>query len=71
MPMRDYSLVGRDGEKAVANGLATAEWYRTDVPRKQMKELMQRSDSPAIRDTILWIALFVLFGAGGFYFWGT
>ena len=71
MPMRDYSLVGAESEKAVAKGLATAEWYRTDIPRKQMKELMQRSDGPAIRDTILWIALFALFGAGGFYFWGT
>lgn len=71
MPMRDYSLLGPEAEKAVANGLATAEWYRTDIPRKQMKELMQRSDGPAIRDTILWVALFILFGAGGFYFWGT
>lgn len=71
MSKRDYSLVGPDTEKAIASGLATAEWYRTDIPRKQMKELMQRSDSPAIRDTVLWVALFALFGYGGFYFWGT
>jgi hypothetical protein len=32
MPMRDYSLVGPESEKAVAKGLATAEWYRTDIP---------------------------------------
>jgi hypothetical protein len=36
-----------------------------------MKELMQRSDRPALRDTLLWFALFIAFGAGGFYFWGT
>ena len=48
---RDYSLVGRDSEAAVANGLAAAEWYHTDIPRKQMKELMKRTDGPAIRDT--------------------
>lgn len=71
MPMRDYSLVGPEAEKAVAKGLATGEWYRTDIPRKQMKELMQRSDAPAIRDTILWFALFAVFGYGGYYFWGT
>ena len=53
---RDYSLVGRDSEAAVANGLAAAEWYHTDIPRKQMKELMQRSDAPAIRDTLIWLA---------------
>ena len=71
MPMRDYSLVGPESEKAVAKGLATGEWYRTDIPRKQMKELMQRSDGPAIRDTILWFVLFAAFGYGGYYFWGT
>ena len=32
---------------------------------------MQRSDGPAIRDTILWIALHVVSAAGGIYFWGT
>ncbi|MGH6893092.1 MAG: fatty acid desaturase family protein [Dongiaceae bacterium] len=68
---RDYSLIGPDSRKAVENGLATGDWYRSDIPRKQMKELMRRSDGPAIRDTILWIALFVLFGYGGLYFWGT
>ena len=41
---------------AIETGLASAEWYHTDVPRKAMKELMQRSDGPAIRDTIIWIA---------------
>lgn len=71
MRMRDYSLVGLEAAKAVANGLATAEWYRTDVPRRQMKELMQRSDGPAIRDTLLWIALFALTGTGGYCFWGS
>ena len=36
-----------------------------------MKELMTRSDGPAIRDTILWALGHVLFAAGGIYFWGT
>ena len=40
MSKRDYSLIGRDAEAAVAKGLAAAEWYRCDIPRKQMKELM-------------------------------
>ncbi|TIQ61180.1 MAG: fatty acid desaturase, partial [Mesorhizobium sp.] len=44
---RDYSLIGRDAKLAVETGLAAAEWYHTDIPRKQMKELMQRSDGPA------------------------
>jgi fatty acid desaturase len=68
---RDYSLIGRDSEAAVANGLAAAEWYHTDIPRKQMKELMKRSDGPAIRDTIVWLAALIISGAGSAWFWGT
>ena len=68
---RDYSLLGYDSKRAVEEGLAAAEWYHTDIPRKEMKSLMQRSDGPAIRDTVLWIALLFGFAAGGIYFWGS
>jgi fatty acid desaturase len=68
---RDYSLTGRDAARAVETGLAAAEWYHTDVPRKEMKELMQRSDGRAIRDTIVWLGLLIAFGGGGVTFWGT
>ncbi len=68
---RDYSLVGRDSEAAVANGLAAAQWYKTDIPRKRMKDLMRRSDAAAIRDTIVWLGAFVVFGAGGYLTWGS
>jgi fatty acid desaturase len=68
---RDYSLVGVDTKRAEAAGLANAEWYRTPIPRARMKELMQRSDGPAIRDTIIWIAAFVVSGGGGYLLWGS
>ncbi|MBD9625282.1 fatty acid desaturase family protein [Ensifer sp. ENS06] len=68
---RDYSLLGRDAQAAVASGLSAAEWYHTDIPRKQMKELMKREDGPAIRDTAIWLGCLVLFGALGITFWGT
>jgi hypothetical protein len=48
MTKRDYSLLGPDGKRAVEIGLAAAEWYHTEVPRKVMKDLMQRSDQPAL-----------------------
>lgn len=57
MAQRNYSLLGPDAQRAVETGLATAEWYHTDIPRKDMKTLMKREDRPAIRDTI------ILFGA--------
>jgi len=68
---RDYSLVGRDTRAAIESGLASAEWYHTDIPRKMMKELMQRRDGPAIRDTIIWLAAIAFSAWGGIYFWGT
>ena len=71
MSKRDYDLMGASGREAVETGLAAAEWYHTDVPRKAMKELMQRSDGPAIRDTIIWLGSMLVFAAGGIWFWGT
>jgi fatty acid desaturase len=68
---RDYSLVGESTRRAVEIGLASADWYHTDVPRKTMKELMQRSDAPAIRNTLLWFALIIGSAAGAVYFWGS
>jgi fatty acid desaturase len=55
----------------MARGLASAEWYHSDIPRKTMKELMRRSDGPATRDTILWIGGMILAAAGGIATWGT
>jgi len=68
---RDYSLVGESTQKAIETGLASAEWYHTDVSRKAMKELMQRSDGPAFRDTIIWFAAILGSALGGIHFWGS
>ena len=68
---RDYSLVGRDTKLAEERGLANAEWYACKISRQRLKELMQRRDGPAIRDTIIWFAVLIISGALGFRFWGT
>src|SRR5215218_7742069 len=68
---RDYSLTGRDAELAQANGLAGATWYCSPIPRKDLKELMRRTDGPAIRDTLIWFAALGLSGFGGYAFWGS
>ena len=68
---RDYSLIGPEAQKAKDKGLASATWYTTPIPRKRMKELMRRSDQPAIRDTAIWLGLLMLTGGFGVYFWGT
>jgi fatty acid desaturase len=68
---RDYSLTGPENAHAVEAGLANAEWYQTPVDRKLLKQLMKRTDGPAIRDTAIWLGLLVAFGALGIATWGT
>ena len=52
-----YDITGPENLAAVEAGLADATWFRSAVPRKRMKELMKRSDYPAVRDTIIWVGL--------------
>jgi MocE subfamily Rieske [2Fe-2S] domain protein len=66
-----YSLVGPEAARAVARGLAEAQWYASPVPRDKMRELLERRDQPAIRDTIIWFALLFGFGIAGYLLWGT
>ncbi len=71
MTKRDYSLLGDDAKRAVETGLAAAEWYHTDIPRKEMKALMAREDWPAIRDTVILFSAMITFAAGGIVLWPT
>jgi fatty acid desaturase len=69
MGKRDYSLLGPDADRALQTGLAAAQWYHSDVPRREMKELMQRSDAPAIRDTVILFGSMAAFAALGVGLW--
>ncbi len=69
--IRNYSLTGPSARTAIDGGLANAEWYHTPIPRQQMKELMKRSDMPALRDTLLWFLLLILSGVVAYLSWGT
>jgi fatty acid desaturase len=76
MTVRDrldlYSLSSPATTFAEETGLASSgNWFRSDVPRKRMKELMRRSDRRALRDTAIWIGLALLSAAAGFLLWGT
>ena len=57
----DYSLTGASRERAIADGLANAEWFLADVDPARMRELQQRSDGRATVDVVAWIGLLVLF----------
>ena len=66
---RDYSLTGRDSKYAEEQQLVSAQWYQAPIPRKRLKELMQRSDGPAIRDTAIWFAAFLVTAGSAIAFW--
>ena len=67
----DYSLVGEHAAVAVQRGLADAKWYASPIPKEKMRELLERRDGPAVRDTLLWFALLLAFGLAGLALWGS
>jgi fatty acid desaturase len=68
-PVRDYSLIGPSSAEAEAMGLVAAEWYHAEIPRKRMKQLMRRSNGPALRDTALWFVLLAGFAVAAGLAW--
>lgn len=68
---KDYSLVGRDTALAIERGLAEADWYTSPVPREVLRDLLERRDGPAIRDSLLYITLLVVTGYVTWRLWGS
>ena len=68
---RDYDLLGESGKRAVETGLASAQWYHSDIARNEMKALMKRSDGPALRDTALYYGLMIVTATFGVLLWQT
>jgi Na(+)-translocating NADH:ubiquinone oxidoreductase F subunit len=69
--LSDYSLVGKDTQTAIEKGLAEAKWYASPIPKDKMRELLERRDGPALRDTVIWFGLLFGFGFLGYLTWGT
>ncbi|MFM7252274.1 MAG: fatty acid desaturase family protein [Ilumatobacteraceae bacterium] len=68
---RDYSLAGDSTREAVESGLVGSDWYRSPISSDTLKALAQRTDGPAIRDTIIWLGALAVSGIGGVLAWGT
>ncbi len=67
----DYSLVGENARRAIEMGLAEADWYQCPVPRATMRNLLERRDGPALRDSLLWFALLIGSAAATVALWGS
>ena len=68
---RDYTINAETIRRTDEAGLGSADWYRSPIPRKQLKELMQRRDGPALRDTAIWAGALIVSGVAGYFAWGT
>lgn len=68
---RSYALEGPENKLARERGLANARWYTSPISRQRLKQLMQRRNGPAIRDTLLWFFLLAATGTLGWLTWGT
>ena len=68
---KDYSVNGAQTERAREQGLISAEWYKPPVPRERMKELMTRSDFPALWHALLWFSLIGASGVVAYLVWPT
>ncbi|MGA9060554.1 MAG: NADH:ubiquinone reductase (Na(+)-transporting) subunit F [Terracidiphilus sp.] len=67
----DYSLTGINASLAIEKGLAEADWYQCYVPRETMRQLLERRDGPALRDTFIWFALILGSGYATLALWGS
>ncbi len=65
-----YVLSKENSERALAKGLAEAAWYRTPVPKAEIRRLLERRDGPAIRDTLLWFTLIFAAAYWAWSWWG-
>jgi len=70
-PLSDYSVNHENSDKAIALGLAEADWYQCAVSRAEMRDLLVRRDGPAIRDTIIWFGLIFGFAYLTLILWGS
>jgi len=49
----DDSLVGEEASRAIKRGMAEADWCQCPVPRATLRQLLERRDGPAVRDTLI------------------
>ncbi len=69
LDIRDYSLVGKNAELAIAAGLADAVWYTSPIPKEDLRRLLARRDWPALRDCFIYFGLILASAAATCLLW--
>src|SRR5215468_1449081 len=70
MMRNQYVLSKESSERALAKGLADATWYKTPISNTALRQLLERRDGPAIRDTLIWFTLIFAAGYWAYSWWG-
>jgi len=47
------------------------DWYKIEIPRKEFKQFLKRSDAKALRFFGLWIFLLIVSGSAAYLAWGS
>ena len=68
---QDYSLVGKNTELAIEQGLAGADWYTSPISRQDLKSVLARKNWPAIRDCVIYFGLIGFFAYLTLSLWGS
>ena len=68
---RNYELSAASDRIAKQDGLANPKWFRPKVDPNIIRELMQKSDAIALRDTVLWLGLMCLSACLAIALWPT
>ena len=58
--LRNYKLSEEADSLAKRDGLANPKWFRPNVDPIAIRELMQKSDVIALRDTLIWLGIMCL-----------
>ena len=61
--------MGNDGADAIQCGLAGASWYLSPVPKERLRQLLERRNWPAVRDTAAWFTLIGGSALAVFWLW--
>src|SRR5579875_638827 len=63
---KNYALRHDRDDEAVAD----AVWYACPIERRTLRDLIRRSDGPALRFFALWLMLLLAAGVAAFFSWG-
>lgn len=71
MTMRDYTVGGPSAAVAAERGLVDADWFKPQIDRDVMRQLMQRNNALASFHIASWLAALIVAGWLGHRAWGT